>query len=333
VSSWVAPTWSGNITGRAGRTTALVPTGGAEGGKPVGPNEIVSEQFVYYPATEVLAENEVRVIACGTGMPDQRKAQASACFLFEFGNGEKLIFDLGTGSMRNIASLMIPYEYLDKIFVSHLHTDHWGELGALWAGGWTSGRPGPLQIWGPSGQTLEMGTAYAVDHFLKANNWDYQTRAYKITPERITERMAVVPRRANAAAGPTRQPPPERGRLPVMSEFFSAGEWGRASTPRTRCSTRTRRNSISKQPTGGSRSPGTSRRRTRLGGLACFAGAMCRVELAKGCEAVPNQDRPGIGLTRRTRDRELAMVDGPDDPLSTPRVEDLDLENQMRTGP
>ncbi len=45
----------------------------------------------------MLAEGEVRVIACGTGMPDQRIAQASACFLFEFGNGDKLIFDLGTG--------------------------------------------------------------------------------------------------------------------------------------------------------------------------------------------------------------------------------------------
>jgi ribonuclease Z len=147
-----------------------------------GPNVVALDRYVYYPGTEVLAEGEVRVIACGTGMPDQRIAQASACFLFEFGNGEKLIFDLGTGSMRNLASLMIPYEYLDKIFISHLHTDHWGELGALWAGGWTSGRPGPLRIWGPSGETEEMGTAYAVAGFLQANNWDYQTRAYKITP-------------------------------------------------------------------------------------------------------------------------------------------------------
>ena len=147
-----------------------------------GPTDAVPDRYVYYPGTEALAEGEVRVIACGTGMPDQRLAQASACFLFEFGNGEKMIFDLGTGSMRNIASLMIPYEYLDKIFISHLHTDHWGELGALWAGGWTSGRPGPLRLWGPSGQTEEMGTAYAVKGFLMANNWDYQTRAYKITP-------------------------------------------------------------------------------------------------------------------------------------------------------
>jgi ribonuclease Z len=77
---------------------------------------------------------------------------------------------------------MIPYQYLTKIFLSHLHTDHWGELSSLWAGGWTSGRPGPLEVWGPSGMTPEMGTAYAIEHFLKANNWDYQTRAFKITP-------------------------------------------------------------------------------------------------------------------------------------------------------
>ena len=164
--------------------SAVVPISEAEaaGGVVTSPNEIAPDRYVYYPGTEVLAEDEVRVIACGTGMPDQRRGQASACFLFEFGNGEKMIFDLGTGSMRNIASLMIPYEYLTKIFLSHLHTDHWGALSSLWAGGWTSGRPGPLEVWGPSGMTPEMGTAYAIEHFLKANNWDYQTRAFKIAP-------------------------------------------------------------------------------------------------------------------------------------------------------
>ncbi len=154
----------------------------AAGGAVTGPNTVAPDRYVYYPGTEVLAEDEVRVIACGTGMPEQRRGQASACFLFEFGNGEKLIFDLGTGAMRNISSLMIPYEYLTKIFLSHLHTDHWGDLSSIWAGGWTAGRPKPLEVWGPSGMTPEMGTAYAIEHFLKANNWDYQTRAFKISP-------------------------------------------------------------------------------------------------------------------------------------------------------
>ena len=176
----------GYIWGQAerprGSAVEFVNEAQAAGGAVTGPNTVAPERYVYYPGTETLAQDEVRVIACGTGMPDQRRGQASTCFLFEFGNGEKLIFDIGTGSVRNIASLMIPYQYLTKIFLSHLHTDHWGGLASIWAGGWTAGRPVPLEVWGPSGQTPEMGIAYAMEHFLKANNWDYQTRASKISP-------------------------------------------------------------------------------------------------------------------------------------------------------
>ncbi|MDH3608402.1 MAG: MBL fold metallo-hydrolase [Gammaproteobacteria bacterium] len=168
--------------GQNNRTFELISETKAAGGVVEGSNVVAPDRYVYYPGTETLAEGEIRVIACGTGMPDARIAQASACFLFELGNGDKFIFDIGTGSMRNIASLMIPYEYLTKIFLSHLHTDHWGDLDSLWAGGWTAGRPVPLEIWGPTGQTKEMGTAYAIDHFLKANTWDKVTREYLITP-------------------------------------------------------------------------------------------------------------------------------------------------------
>jgi ribonuclease Z len=168
--------------GHSGKPVSPISDAEAAGGVVTAPNIIAPDRYVYYPGTEVLAKDEVRVIACGTGMPDQRRGQASACFLFEFGNGEKMIFDIGTGSMRNINALMIPAEYLTKIFLSHLHTDHWGDLDAMWAGGWTAGRPVPLEIWGPSGQTPDMGTAYAVEHFLKAFNWDKVTREFAITP-------------------------------------------------------------------------------------------------------------------------------------------------------
>ena len=53
---------------------------------------------VYYPGTEALAPDEMRVIACGTGMPTPRLKQAAGCFLVELGNGEKFIFDMGEGS-------------------------------------------------------------------------------------------------------------------------------------------------------------------------------------------------------------------------------------------
>ena len=140
------------------------------------------DRYVYYPGTEELGEDEARVIACGTGMPTARRAQAATSFLVELGNGDKFIFDIGSGSMANIQSLMIPANFLTKVFLTHLHTDHWGDLPSLWAGGWTAGRTVPLQVWGPSGAREDMGTAYAVEHLLKAYNWDYMTRAVTINP-------------------------------------------------------------------------------------------------------------------------------------------------------
>jgi ribonuclease BN (tRNA processing enzyme) len=80
------------------------------------------------PGTEKLKKDEIRLIACGTGLPAARRDQAATCFLAEVGNGDKFLFDIGTGSMVNVAALMIPYDFLDKVFLTHLHTDHWGDL-------------------------------------------------------------------------------------------------------------------------------------------------------------------------------------------------------------
>jgi ribonuclease Z len=154
----------------------------AAGGVVTDPNGEAPDRYAYYPGTEALDRDEIRIVACGTGMPSARHGQAASCFLIETGNGDKFIFDIGTGSMANIASLMIPYQYLDKVFLSHLHTDHMGDIDALWAGGWTSGRPNALRVWGPSGREESMGTKYSMENFLRFVNWDRVTRNYKITP-------------------------------------------------------------------------------------------------------------------------------------------------------
>ncbi len=155
----------------------------AAGGVVKSPTGTAPERYVYYPGTEALAKKEIRVTACGTGMPAARHKQAAACFLAEFGNGDKLLFDIGTGAVANLAAYMIPYEYLDKLFLTHLHTDHMGDIDALWAGGWTAGRPNGLQVWGPSGLHPELGTKAAMEGFLKFVAWDRETRSFQITPE------------------------------------------------------------------------------------------------------------------------------------------------------
>ncbi len=131
---------------------------------------------VYYPNSEDLAADEMRVIACGTGMPTTRAAQAAACFLVELGNGDKFIFDIGSGSAERISSLQIPYDYLDKIFLSHLHADHIGSLAEMFIGGALMGRQKPLRIWGPNSSVPELGTAYAVQKMKEMYTWDLAGR-------------------------------------------------------------------------------------------------------------------------------------------------------------
>ena len=140
------------------------------------PNGLSPNRYVYYPGTEELGSDEIRLIALGTGMPLARRSQAATCWLVELGNGDKFLFDVGTGANANLSALMIPFDFLKKVFLTHLHIDHWGDLPGLWAGGWTAGRTSALEVWGPSGATPEMGTAYAMENFLKTYNWDRTTR-------------------------------------------------------------------------------------------------------------------------------------------------------------
>ncbi len=135
------------------------------------------EMDIYYPGTEELKSDEMRVVACGTGMPSPRPKQAAACWLVELGNGDKFLFDIGAGSHERIAAQKIPYDYIDKIFLGHLHVDHFGDLGSFWLGGTTMNRLTPLRVWGPSGPTKEYGTAYALDLMKKMYVWDIATRA------------------------------------------------------------------------------------------------------------------------------------------------------------
>jgi len=140
------------------------------------PTQALDEQDVYYPGTEDLGSDEMRVVACGTGMPNSRPKQAAACFLVELGNGDKFIFDIGSGSAERLSAMKIPYDYLDKVFIGHLHSDHFGALGDLWIGGVIGNRIKPLRVWGPSGSKPELGTKYALEHMEKMFTWDSASR-------------------------------------------------------------------------------------------------------------------------------------------------------------
>ncbi|MGI9243193.1 MAG: guanitoxin biosynthesis MBL fold metallo-hydrolase GntH [Verrucomicrobiales bacterium] len=142
----------------------------------VSPVAPLADRDIYYPGSETLGPNEMRVTACGTGMPNARPKQAAACWLVELGNGDKFIFDIGTGSAERLSALKIPYDFLDKVFIGHLHSDHFGDVDALWVGGVVGNRLNPMRIWGPAGHKPEYGTAYAIEHMEKMLTWDKGSR-------------------------------------------------------------------------------------------------------------------------------------------------------------
>jgi ribonuclease Z len=165
----------GHSDGSEGRTLLIEDSFAAEKSPEVSP-VLPRERDVYYPNSEVLAPDEMRVIACGTGMPTTRAAQAAACFLVELGNGDKFIFDIGSGSAERLSSLQIPYDFLDKIFIGHLHADHFGSLAEVFIGGALMGRQKPLRVWGPNGPVPELGTAYAIQKMKEMYTWDLSGR-------------------------------------------------------------------------------------------------------------------------------------------------------------
>ncbi len=112
----------------------------------ISPTKAAANRDVYFPGTEDLKPDEMRITALGTGMPSARPKQAAACFLVELGNGEKFLFDIGSGSHERIAAQKIPYDYLDKVFIGHLHVDHFGDLPTFWLGGTTMNRLGTKWI-------------------------------------------------------------------------------------------------------------------------------------------------------------------------------------------
>ena len=89
--------------------TVLVAASSTEKVSPVDPRP----RDVYLPNSESLAPDEMRVIACGTGMPNATDGkQAAACFLVELGNGDKFIFDIGSGLGRTPLGPEDPLRFL-----------------------------------------------------------------------------------------------------------------------------------------------------------------------------------------------------------------------------
>jgi len=132
---------------------------------------------VLEPGAEPVAGDEIRVTILGSGDPFVKKSQASASVLIEVGNKEQdlFFFDIGSGALANYNGLRLPVTATTKVFLSHLHADHVGDMATLVWSLAKAGRRDPVEVWGPAGQTPQLGTRAYTEHLEAAHAWDMQS--------------------------------------------------------------------------------------------------------------------------------------------------------------
>jgi ribonuclease Z len=108
------------------------------------------------------------VTLLGTGTPNPRIERLGPSTLIEAG-GQRLLFDVGRGTMIRLTEAGIPAATIRAVFLTHLHSDHTVGLPDFWLTGWlppAGGRRAPMRVIGPRGTRAMMQglhAAYAED--------------------------------------------------------------------------------------------------------------------------------------------------------------------------
>jgi ribonuclease Z len=108
----------------------------------------------------------LHVYVCGAGSPMPDAHRSGPC-LGVLAGPRALLFDAGSGGVRNLARMGFPIGRVERIYLTHLHSDHLDGLGETLLQTWINGsRSEPMPISGPRG-TAEVvagfNAAYRID--------------------------------------------------------------------------------------------------------------------------------------------------------------------------
>ncbi|SDZ50329.1 Ribonuclease BN, tRNA processing enzyme [Jannaschia faecimaris] len=91
------------------------------------------------------------------------------CTLLRIGD-RTILVDAGLGAARAVCDQGVALRDIDLIVVTHLHSDHYLELGPLLHTAWTAGLTNPIPVIGPAGLSAYWG------HFQRAMAFDIDLR-------------------------------------------------------------------------------------------------------------------------------------------------------------
>jgi ribonuclease Z len=115
----------------------------------------------------------IKVTLLGTGVPQPSMERFGAATLVEAG-GEYFLFDCGRGATQRLWQQRVSIGRVNRLFLTHLHSDHVVGIPDLWLIGLMppayGNRKKTFEVWGPAG-TNEM-----MQGLRKAFQWDVKTR-------------------------------------------------------------------------------------------------------------------------------------------------------------
>jgi len=123
-----------------------------------------------------------KVTLLGTGIPDPKPDRYGSSTLVEAGK-EKFIFDCGRCTLQRVSETGIPLKEVNRLFLTHLHSDHTVGIPDLWLTPWIFGRwKEPFRVWGPP------GTRHMMSSLREAFKFDLQMRpVHDLLPEEGAE--------------------------------------------------------------------------------------------------------------------------------------------------
>jgi len=131
-------------------------------------------------------DTALKIVVLGSGAGPLADIDRYGPSILVEAGGDKLLFDCGRAAVIRLAQAGVQRQEIDKIFLTHLHSDHILSVPDILLTGWTSGRKTPLRVWGPS------GTKKMMDNLLKAFDFDIHVRR-DVDEKFSKEGIVVVP--------------------------------------------------------------------------------------------------------------------------------------------
>lgn len=141
--------------------------------------------------TSDLAGQGISVTLLGTGGPLPSLERFGPSTLIQAG-GQAFLVDAGRGALQRLLQAGVPWQDIDGVLLTHLHSDHVVGLPDLWLTGWLvrPGRTRPLTVWGPRGtdrMLMHLREAFAFDIQLRQSDDGASPAGAQLNPVEVSE--------------------------------------------------------------------------------------------------------------------------------------------------